>query len=183
MSLDNLNNNLSNPSNLYNSYEIQVIIEIPYHSNVKYEIDDNGQVHVDRILSTSMVYPGNYGYIPETRAGDGDPVDVLIMNHVPFVPGSSVMCRVIGVLDTEDEKGMDEKIIAVPIDRIDRRYSHRVNILDIAETERNMVRHFFENYKQLETGKYVNVMGYRDRDAAMGIISQSYIVRCAAHRA
>jgi inorganic pyrophosphatase len=156
------------------SFDIIVIVEIPFHSNVKYEIDEDGKIWVDRILSTSMVYPGNYGFIPDTKAGDGDPIDVLILNHSPFYPGSRVKCRVIGVLETSDEKGMDEKILAVPINTIDIRYSHRNDINDISDPEKNLIQHFFENYKKLENNKFVRILGFQDRNTALEYIKKGF---------
>jgi inorganic pyrophosphatase len=153
--------------------DCSAVIEIPYGSNVKYELDENGRIHVDRILSTSMVYPGNYGYIDNTLAGDGDPLDILIINHTPFYPGSIVDCRVIGVLETSDEKGGDEKIIALPSAKIDAKYNKTSDIDDITPEKRAMIWHFFENYKKLETGKYVNVLGFKGRDEAIKVIEKS----------
>ena len=154
--------------------EIDVFIEIPYHSNVKYEIDDNNHLRVDRVLSTSMVYPGNYGYIPDTLAGDGDPLDAIIINHTPFVPGCFVKCRVIGILNTMDENGMDEKVICVPIDKIEKKFSKYQDITDVSESKLNMIKHFFENYKSLEFGKYVKVTGFGNKEQAWSVIYESY---------
>ena len=111
--------------------DVEVLIEIPYNTNVKYETDDQGRIYVDRVLSTSMVYPGNYGFIENTLAGDGDPIDALIINHTPFAPCSRVRCRIIGVLETRDENGLDEKLICVPIDKIDKKFSKYQDIDDI----------------------------------------------------
>jgi len=152
---------------------IDVFIEIPYGDNVKYEIDkDTGRIRVDRVLSTSMVYyPGNYGYIPDTLADDGDPLDVLVINDRPFYPGSMVKCRVLGMLETRDEKGMDEKIIALPINKIDARYSNIRDLSDITKGKREMIKHFFENYKKLENGKFVEVVGYKDYKETLELIA------------
>ena len=154
--------------------DVKVIIEIPFQSNVKYEICKNGQIKVDRILSTSMVYPGNYGYIEETLSNDGDPIDVLIINSTPFYPGTVVDCRVIGVLDTNDENGGDEKILAVPSSSVDPRYNNMNDISDITVADKRMICHFFENYKKLETGKYVNIKGFKGKSDAMIYIEESY---------
>ena len=110
------------------TFHVTATIEIPYQSNVKYEICPDGKIKVDRILSTSMVYPGNYGYIDNTLSEDGDPLDILIINQTPFYPGTVVECRIVGVLETSDENGGDEKIIAVPSSSVDSRYD---NINDI----------------------------------------------------
>lgn len=155
--------------------EIDIIIEIPYGSNVKYELDDDGQIYVDRILSTSMVYPGNYGFINKTLAGDGDPMDALIINHIPFAPCSRVKCRVIGVLETRDEKGLDEKIICVPVDKIDKRFSKYLDITDVSKGKLDMIQHFFENYKKLENGKYVEIIGYSDAQRARDLIEKAFL--------
>ncbi len=153
---------------------IDVFIEIPYGSNVKYEIE-NGHIRVDRVLSTSMVYPGNYGYIPNTLADDGDPIDVLIINDTPFIPSSWVKCRVLGMLRTRDEKGMDEKVLAIPISKIDARYDNINCLKDIGDYKLNMINHFFENYKKLETGKYVEVLGFVDSKETAEFIQTKYL--------
>jgi inorganic pyrophosphatase len=146
---------------------IEVIIEIPCRSNVKYEIDDNGKLYVDRIISTAMVYPGNYGFIAATRAGDGDPVDVLILEDEPFVPGSHVICHVLGLLETIDEKGRDEKIIAVPVFRKPRLHS----LSEVAPHVLSRIKHFFTNYKSLS--EKVQVGTFKNRDFALRFIQQS----------
>lgn len=157
-------------------YQVQVIIEIPFGSNVKYEVQKDGRLRVDRVLSTSMVYPGNYGFIPGTITGDGDPTDVLILNHTPFFPGSVVECRVVGVLETEDEKGRDEKVLAVPSGGIDPRYHTTQDIEDIPDSEKLKIRHFFEHYKNLETGKFVRIVGFNNRDAAIRMVKNAVVV-------
>jgi inorganic pyrophosphatase len=151
---------------------IQVTVEIPYQSNVKYEIDAKGRLCVDRILSTSMVYPGNYGYIDETVAGDGDPIDVLILTETPFYPGSIVNCRILGMLDTEDEKGRDEKIIALPIDKVQDRNEIQ-SLEDLSPVTLKRIAHFFEHYKKLETGKYVTVHGFKSIEEAEKVIQHA----------
>lgn len=160
-------------SDQINSREVVAIVEIPFKSNVKYEIGDDGQVWVDRILSTSMFYPGNYGYIPDTLAGDGDPLDILIINDIPFYPGSRVKCRVLGMLNTSDEKGTDEKIIAVPIASIDPKHKWINELSDLSHTNMDTrIMHFFENYKKLEEGKHVNVLGYSDSEETIKKIEE-----------
>jgi inorganic pyrophosphatase len=150
---------------------VHVIVEIPLGSRVKYELDDHHQLVVDRVLSTSMVYPGNYGHIPGTLAGDGDPLDALILNHDPFYPGSMVECRVVGVLFTEDEKGMDEKIMVVPITKVDTRYDSLQDVENILQ--KDMIRHFFEHYKHLEKDKHVHVHGWGNQQEAWKCIVDS----------
>lgn len=153
--------------------DVEVLIEIPYHTNVKYELDEQGRIYVDRILSTSMVYPGNYGFIENTLAGDGDPIDALIINSTPFAPCSRVRCRIIGVLETRDENGQDEKILCVPIDKIDKKFGKYNDINDVSNGKLEMIKHFFENYKKLEQGKYVDVIGYGDRKRALQLVQEA----------
>lgn len=156
------------------SFYVTATIEIPYQSNVKYEICPDGKIKVDRILSTSMVYPGNYGYIDNTLSGDGDPLDILIINQTPFYPGTIVECRIIGVLETSDENGRDEKIIALPLSSIDSRYDSINDITDVSIADRRLICHFFENYKKLETGKYVNIGGFSGKTIAIECIKECF---------
>ncbi|ADV65354.1 inorganic diphosphatase [Desulfurococcus mucosus] len=148
--------------------EVYVVIEIPVNSGVKYELDkETGLLFVDRVLYTSMVYPFNYGFIPGTLEEDGDPVDVLVVSSEPLVPGSVIKARPVGVLETEDEKGRDAKIIAVPADKVDPRYSGVRDIGDIPEPVKQRIKHFFEHYKELEPGKWVKTIGWRNREEAL----------------
>ena len=144
---------------------VDVLVEIPYASHVKYEIE-NDKLLVDRVLSTSMMYPGNYGHIPGTLAGDGDPMDALILNHDSFYPGCVVECRVIGVLYTEDEKGTDEKIMVVPLPRIDHRFEKIHDLDDVPPMQRERIWHFFQHYKDLEKKKHVMVTGWGNKEEA-----------------
>ena len=139
-----------------------VIIEIPMNADpIKYEVDkETGAIFVDRFMGTAMHYPCNYGYIPKTIAGDGDPVDVLVVTPFPLIPGVVVSCRAIGVLQMEDEGGQDAKLLAVPEDRILSIYTHWQKIEDINPLRRNQIQHFFEHYKDLEPGKWVKVRGW-----------------------
>lgn len=148
--------------------QVNVIIEIPMGGEpIKYEVDkDSGALFVDRILSTSMRYPCNYGYIPHTLCGDGDPADVLVYMHGPLVPGSVVNCRPIGVLKMTDESGEDAKIVAVPVSKISKEFDAIQDISDIPEIKRKQISHFFERYKDLEEGKWVKIEGWADKDAA-----------------
>ena len=152
---------------------VHVLVEIPFQGNVKYEINEDHQVVVDRVLSTSMVYPGNYGHIPLTLAGDGDPMDALIINHDAFMPGSLVECRVVAVLFTEDEKGRDEKIMVVPVSRVDSRFDSIQDVEDIPEGQREKIWHFFEHYKYLEKGKHVKVLGWGNQKEAWQAVQDS----------
>jgi inorganic pyrophosphatase len=154
--------------------EINVVIEIPKGSSIKYEMDAaSGAIFVDRRLFSAMFYPCNYGFIPQTREGDGDPVDVLVLGNDPVIPLSIIRSHPIGVLLTEDEEGQDSKIIAVPITRLDPSFSTITDITDIPEHIRNQIKHFFEHYKELEKGKYVKVRGWEDKKVAKNKISEA----------
>ena len=145
-----------------------VIIEIPMNSDpVKYEVDkESGALFVDRFMGTAMHYPTNYGYVPKTIAGDGDPVDVLVMTPFPLPPGVVVPCRALGILMMEDEGGLDGKVLAVPTEKILARYSNIQSLADIHELQLQQISHFFEHYKDLEKGKWVKVKGWEGLDAA-----------------
>ncbi len=144
--------------------DINVIVEVPVGGEpIKYELDKaSGALFVDRFLHTPMRYPGNYGFVPHTLSEDGDPIDVLIANTRPLAPGSVINCRPIGVLVMADEKGNDEKIIAVPSHKITRRYDAIRNFSDMPEITRLQIGHFFEHYKDLEPGKWVKVENWAD---------------------
>ena len=148
--------------------EINVIIEIPMNAEpVKYEVDkDSGAIFVDRVLTTPMRYPVNYGYIPHTLSGDGDPADVLVVMPLPLIPGSVIRCRPVGMLAMTDEAGADTKIVAVPITKVFPAYANVVSIVDLPELTLDRVRHFFEHYKDLEKGKWVKVEGWLGPDEA-----------------
>ncbi|GAB2583040.1 inorganic diphosphatase [Dyella jejuensis] len=143
---------------------IHAIIEIPMDAEpVKYEVDKaTGAIFVDRVLSTPMRYPCNYGYMPGTLCGDGDPLDVLIVMPMPLIPGSVIVCRPLGVMDMTDENGEDTKLIAVPVTRTFAGYAHWEKLSDVPETTRGRIQHFFEHYKDLEKGKWVRFEGWRD---------------------
>lgn len=154
--------------------EINVIIEIPKGSSIKYELDTtNGLIFVDRILLSAMYYPCNYGSIPKTKEEDGDPVDVLVLGHNPIIPMAVIRARPVGVFLTEDEKGHDSKIVAAPLNKIDPSFSAIKEVDDIPEYLRNQITHFFEHYKELEQGKYVKVIGWKGRDIAKKQISEA----------
>ncbi|MCE2992836.1 MAG: inorganic diphosphatase [Alphaproteobacteria bacterium] len=149
-----------------------VVIEIPMDSGpIKYEFcKESGAIIVDRFMPTSMSYPCNYGFIPHTLSGDGDPVDVLVYSRYPLVPGSVISVKPIGVLVTEDEKGQDEKVLAVPHDKVDP-FAENINSLDdIPNILKERISHFFENYKSLEKGKWVKVRGWEGVDEAKKVI-------------
>ena len=155
--------------------KINVIIEIPKDSEpVKYEVDKaTGAIFVDRILSTPMRYPCNYGYIPHTVCGDGDPADVLVILPLTLIPGSVIRCRPVGVLRMTDEAGGDEKILAVPDDRVFAGYSHIQDIGQVSSHWLERIGHFFEHYKDLEPGKWVKIDGWGDAAAARAIIEEA----------
>lgn len=145
-----------------------VIIEIPMNADpVKYEVDkETGAIFVDRFMSTAMHYPTNYGYVPKTISGDGDPVDVLVITPVPLIPGVVVSCRAIGILKMEDEAGMDGKVLAVPVSKVLSLYDRWQKPEDLQPLRLKTIAHFFEHYKDLEVGKWVKILGWEDADSA-----------------
>jgi len=148
--------------------EINVIIEIPANSEpIKYEVDkDSGMMFVDRFMSTSMVYPCDYGYIPQTLSKDNDPVDVLVVCPFPLISGSVVRCRPIGILSMEDEQGHDSKLLAVPIDRLTPLYRDVQEPKDLPAPLLNKIQHFFQHYKDLESNKWVKIQGWHGIEEA-----------------
>ena len=148
--------------------DVNVIIEIPMNGEpVKYEVDkDSGALCVDRFLSTSMIYPTNYGYIPQTLSEDGDPVDVLVVTPVPLVCGSVVRTRIIGMMRMTDESGIDAKLIGVPVSKLCRLYDAVHSYEDLPKSLLLSIEHFFKHYKDLEEGKWVKVDAWDDRQAA-----------------
>jgi len=156
--------------------EINVIVEIPKDSEpVKYEMDkESGAIFVDRILSTPMRYPCNYGFVPQTLCGDGDPADVLVVLPLPLVPGSVVRCRPVGVLKMSDEAGSDEKILAVPVAKIFSGYAHVEDINHVSSHWLERIGHFFEHYKDLEKGKWVKIEGWGDAAEAKKILVEAH---------
>lgn len=164
--------------------EVNVIIENPMGgAPVKYELDkETGLMFVDRFLHTAMYYPGNYGFIPHTLSGDGDPVDVLVLGMVPVMPGAVIASRPVGVMMMEDDKGLDEKIIAVPVARL---YPYHDNVTDVGDIRpilKDQIEHFFTHYKDLEKGKWSKVLGWGDADAAKKMILEG-IERAKADKA
>ncbi|HRE32072.1 MAG TPA: inorganic diphosphatase, partial [Candidatus Berkiella sp.] len=148
--------------------DINVIIEIPAHSEpIKYEVDkDTGSLFVDRFLSTSMYYPCDYGYIPQTLSDDGDPVDVLVITPIPVNHGCVIRCRPVGILSMRDEAGDDLKILAVPINKLTPLYNHVQEPEDLPPLLINRITHFFAHYKDLEEGKWVTLNGWLGADEA-----------------
>jgi len=142
--------------------DINVIVEIPRHGDpVKYEVDkDTGAMFVDRFMATAMHYPTNYGYVPHSLSEDGDPVDVLVVTPLPLIPGSVVRCRPVGMLQMEDESGIDAKILAVPIDKLTTLYQNVDTFRDLPKELLDRITHFFAHYKDLEPGKWVKISGW-----------------------
>jgi inorganic pyrophosphatase len=142
--------------------DFNVIIEIPMNADpIKYEVDkETGAMFVDRFMATAMHYPCNYGYVPNTLSGDGDPVDVLVLSPVPLISGVVVRCRPVGMLKMSDEAGDDTKVLAVPIDKLSSLYRDITNPRDLPELVLSQIAHFFQHYKDLEPGKWVKIAGW-----------------------
>ena len=155
--------------------DVNVIIEVPVGGQpIKYEMDKKaGTLVVDRFLYTPMTYPGNYGFVPHTLSGDGDPIDVLVCNTRELVPGCVINVRPIGVLVMEDNAGQDEKVIAVPSAHLTRRYEKVFEYTDLPEITLRQVEHFFEHYKDLEPGKWVKIGGWHGAEVAKKMILEA----------
>jgi inorganic pyrophosphatase len=155
--------------------DVNVIIEVPIGGEpVKYEMDKAaGTLVVDRFLHTPMRYPGNYGFVPHTQSEDGDPIDVLVANTRPIVPGAVINVRPIGVLMMVDDAGGDEKILAVPVPKLTKRYEHVFNYTDLPPITIEQIQHFFEHYKDLEPGKWVKMNGWGDATEAKRLIREA----------
>lgn len=155
---------------------VNVVIEIPQGSLVKYELDkDSGFIVADRFHYTSMPYPFNYGFIPNTKADDGDPVDVMVVSSQPLSVGIVISVRVIGMLEMEDEAGVDTKIIAVPTTKVDPFYAHINDVSDLDEPTQKKIKHFFDHYKELEPGKWVKTKAFLGKGEALKDIEQGMI--------
>ncbi|MDB5491872.1 MAG: ppa [Micavibrio sp.] len=152
--------------------DVNVMIENPLGGTpVKYELDkESGIMIVDRFLHTPMYYPGNYGFIPHTLSGDGDPVDVIVIGRTPVMPGAVMNCRPVGVLLMEDNAGPDEKIVAVPMPNLAPYHDNIEDYTDIRPILRQQIEHFFSHYKDLEPGKWVKTGGWQDAAAAKRMI-------------
>lgn len=154
--------------------KINAIIEIPYGSSVKYELDkESGAVFVDRVMASAVYYPANYGFIANTLADDGDPVDILVLNEYPIQAGAVIPCRLIGVLVMEDENGMDEKLLAVPTSKVDARFEGIKSLDDVPKATLAKIKNFFETYKILEKDKWVKVQDFKDTKAAITILEKA----------
>lgn len=156
-------------------YDVNVIIEIPIGGNpVKYELDKkSGAMYVDRFLHTAMYYPCNYGFIPHTLSEDGDPADAAVLGQIPVIPGVIIRSRPIGVLVMEDEAGIDEKILCVPVDDLHPYYGDVGSYRDIRPIQLEQIQHFFEHYKDLEKNKWVKVQRWGEAEEAMDLIRQA----------
>ncbi len=154
--------------------KVTAFIEIPKGSNVKYEYDEHsGLVKVDRILYTSMVFPYNYGFVPGTLGEDGDPLDILVISSATFVPGVTVAVRPIGVLLMRDEEGVDTKIMAVPVEKIDPDFASVKDIGDLSESIKTKLVHFYSYYKSVEPGKWVKLEGWESAQKAQDFITKA----------
>ena len=164
--------------------EVNVVIEVPIGGEpIKYEMDkESGALVVDRFLYTAMRYPGNYGFIPKTLSDDGDPCDVIVANTRAIIPGAIMSCRVVGALMMEDESGGDEKIIAVPANKLTRRYENVKNYTDLPTITLEQIEHFFTHYKDLEPGKWVKIKQWVGAEEAKKLVSEG-IERAKAAKA
>ena len=153
-------------------HDVNVIVEVPHGGHpVKYEMDKaSGTLFVDRFIHTAMQYPANYGFVPHTLSDDGDPVDVLVVSRIPVVPGAVVRVRPIGVLMMQDEAGQDEKILAVPVEKLNPYYKNVKSYTDLPDILIKRIAHFFEHYKDLEEGKWVKIEGWRGPEEAERLI-------------
>ena len=164
--------------------DVNVIVEVPIGGEpIKYELDkDAGVLVVDRFLYTAMRYPGNYGFIPHTLSGDGDPVDVIVVNTRAIAPGAVMSSRIVGVLLMEDQAGIDEKLIAVPSSHLTARYDNVRNYTDLPQITLDQIEHFFTHYKDLEPGKWTKVKGWGDSAKAREMVLEG-IERAKAAKA
>ncbi|MCL4382081.1 inorganic diphosphatase [Candidatus Marsarchaeota archaeon] len=151
---------------------VNAVIEIPMFSNIKYEFDEEHEaLKVDRVLYTSMVYPFNYGFIPGTWGEDNDPLDILVISNQPFVSGSYIKVKPIGIAHMEDEEGKDSKIMAVPVEKVDPNFSGINDIMDLNEEIKKKIIHFFGHYKELEPGKWVKITDFGNSEEAQSVIN------------
>lgn len=154
--------------------QVNVFIEIPAGSSIKYELDkDSGVIFVDRFLYTAFSYPFNYGFIPGTLSEDGDPVDVLVLSDRQVAPGVVIPSIPIGMLEMEDEAGIDTKIVAVPTAKIDPLYGMYQDLAQVPQPIKDKMKHFFEHYKELEPGKWVKIKDWKGKKEAMAAIKKA----------
>jgi inorganic pyrophosphatase len=154
--------------------EVNVFVEIPQGVSAKYELDkESGLIFVDRFLYTEMNYPFNYGFVPGTLAEDGDPVDILVISSKPVIPGVVIPSRPIGMLEMEDEAGIDNKVVAVPLPKIDQKFKDLNDVEDIPKKIKEEIKFFFENYKKSEPGKWVKIKDWKGKEEAIEEIRRS----------
>ena len=152
-----------------------VLVEISMGSNCKYEYNEKLEsIILDRVLFTPMKYPANYGMILKTQGKDGDPLDVLLISSAAIQPGILVKCRAVGLAEMRDEEGIDDKVIAVPVDEVDPNSETIKDIDDIPQFQKNIFKHFFEHYKELESGKFMKFIGFKGKKVATDLILSSY---------
>lgn len=153
---------------------VSVFVEIPEGSSIKYEVDETtGQLTVDRVLPTAMRFPFSYGYIQGSKGADGDPLDVLLFVSQPIQAGVAIKCEVIGLLEMEDEGGIDHKVVCVPVAKVDFETGTWTSLDDIPAARKEQIRHFFEHYKDLEKGKWVKLSGWKDAATALTLVEAS----------
>ena len=166
--------NISKIGHGENPDAVKAIIEIPLNSHIKYEIDkDSGMIEVDRVLYSAVHYPANYGFVANTLSDDGDPADIFVLCDYPLEIGSFIKCRLIGVLITKDESGIDEKLLAVPLKKIDPTYADINDIEDVPQHTLDRIQEFFKSYKNLEPNKHVEVSGFKDKSEATKILDMA----------
>jgi inorganic pyrophosphatase len=154
--------------------KVNVFIEIPKDGNIKYELDkESGVIFVDRFLYTAMNYPFNYGFVPNTLSEDGDPVDVLVLGEQVLMPGVVIPSKIIGMLEMEDEAGIDTKVLAVPTEKIDPSSVGINDISDISDAVKNKIKHFFQSYKALEPGKWVKIKEWKGQKEAIAAVKKA----------
>jgi len=157
-----------------NPDKVKVVIEIAVGSNIKYEVEkESGAVVLDRVMHSAMYYPANYGFVNQTLSQDGDPADVLVLTEYEMVPGCVLNCRLVGVLIMEDESGIDEKLLAVPVSKIDPTFDEIQDLGDIPKHTLAKIKNFFETYKMLEPNKWVKVKDFQDKAAATKILEDA----------
>jgi inorganic pyrophosphatase len=150
------------------------LIEIPVGSNCKYEYDEELEgIKLDRVLFTAMTYPTNYGFVLNTEGKDGDPLDVMVISSTPIAPGMLVKCRAVGIAEMEDEEGEDNKVIAVPVEKVDPASGTLKESSDIPEYLKEKIKHFYEHYKELEKGKFMKFKGFASKESALKQIKEA----------
>ena len=153
---------------------VDMIVEIPYNSLIKYEFDEEyNLMRCDRVLNTSMLYPGNYGYIPNTLSPDNDPLDILLLTEYPIFPGTIINVKIIGVLLTTDEMGDDEKLLAVPSNNVDPKFKNINELNDLDINTLNKIKHFFTHYKDNDDNKWVQVKNFENKTFALNILESA----------